>query len=251
MSDEPPETGSLTAHSSSLTALFGTADGISDRSAGTHHVAVGENVGVVHDVIDVHFGADKGVAEEVVAKSAAYVHQKVIVAGVAGVEDLATGSGLESVEAGRLPADTGHQIGANFFGDARLIDAVEIKQDWTIELACAVQALLGSPVRFEIESHPLVENYVAADGGVQAALFGADATRCKGRDASRCVIRPGRQGRAKADHGVGLLRRREAGDQQNRKNGREEGKLSQRNLLYWWLQAVRCRRQNVWMQGYG
>src|SRR5882724_7435582 len=132
--------------------LFWTANRVSDRGSNSNHVAIVKDVGIVKNVVEVRLGPEKHVAPHVVAEASANMHQKVIVADVAGVEINAAHGVGELIEPGALPADPTHQVGAEFLAQSGLVHAVEVKKEGPIVLAavCIIKALLGSPVRFEV-----------------------------------------------------------------------------------------------------
>jgi hypothetical protein len=182
------------------------ADGIADGSSDPHYIVGAEVGGVIYDVVEMRLGSDEHVSPDVVANTAADVHQKMIAAVIAGSEIDATAGGLIAVEASRLDADTTHQVEANFLAELGLIQAVEIKQNRTVRNAeSGIVSLAGFPGRFKVEAYALLEDDVATDAGVQTALFRHKATTLN------AVVRSWRHDGAEADHGVALLGRSETG----------------------------------------
>jgi len=185
--------------------LVGT-DGVPDRSSCAKHVVVAEDVGVVVDVVEVNLGADKEVSPDVVADTAADIHQEVT--GAHKILAAKSAGTIRQIEASALPANAGHEIRADLLAQFGLVHGVEVRDDGTIGLSArsAVGSLARSPCSLEVEADALVEDYVGADTGVEASFF-----RTK---ASIWVARSGRRENVAAEHGVPLLGRGKLGEEQ-------------------------------------
>jgi len=177
------------------------ADGVPDGSSYAKHVGGAELI-LIDDVVVMRFGADEDLAPDVVTNAAANMDEEVIVAGIAGAEIDAIRCGNISVEAGALPADAAHDVGAELLAESGLEDRIEVIQDWPVRLttiAAAVYALAGSPSHFKVEAKPAVEDNVGTHGGVKATLL------CDGWVGETGRVVRGRHQGTEAEHGVGLL----------------------------------------------
>jgi hypothetical protein len=138
-------------------------------------VTGGEEVRVIDDVKVANLRAEKHVPPHVVTNASTSIEQEVIAAGIASVEDLATGGGGESIETSCLPANATHQIKASFLAQPGLVDAVKVENDGTIGLTEATEvSLAGSPCGVKAEADTPVKDDIGADIHIQAALFGAN-----------------------------------------------------------------------------
>jgi len=173
--------------------LLGT-DGISDGGPHANDVVATEFVGVIQDVVEVGLRAEKKVSPYVVADAAANIDQEVVAAGVIVAGE--TVGAIRQIESSGLPTDAGHEVRADFLADARLVHAVEIKQNRAERLTTgsAISSLTPFPTTLKGEADAFVEYDIRAHAGIKASLFGTDA---RGR-----VARPRRHNGAAAEHGI-------------------------------------------------
>jgi len=226
-------------------SLVGTSDSVSDGAANADYVAGTEDIRVVQDVIVVGFGTNEQVPPDVVADAATEVNQEVVGTGVARAECVAGVAGVICVKAGILPTDTGEEVGSDFLGDSRLVDAVEVEDDGAIGLTGAAEVPNRSPGRVETDANAAMEDNVGANVGVKAAAFGANEI---GKTRGIAASGAGRNDGTESQHCIALLGNGQTGESQNRGNNSKEGELSQEKPPNDGLWAVRCRRQTIWMQ---
>src|SRR5579871_6840053 len=112
---------------------------------------------------------DKEMVPNVVANAATHIHKEVVRADeiVAGE----TVGAIGKIVACALPSNAGHQVSAHFLAEPRLIQRVEVAEDWTIRLS-GIRSLARPPRSLESEADSLMENNVGSDVVVQTALLG-------------------------------------------------------------------------------
>ena len=108
-------------------------DSVPDRSTHPNHVRVGENVGVVQDVVKASFWPDEYVSPNVVAEPGSSVDQEVIRADVV-VTGEAVGA-IGKVKASGLPTDAAEEIDTDLLAQARLVYAIEGEKDRAVGLS--------------------------------------------------------------------------------------------------------------------
>lgn len=153
-----------------LVVTNSVADGASHSK---HAVAV--ELDIVLDVIVVNFRTHEEVVPHVIANAGAEMLHEVIATGVVNTAaaEIAAGSNLWNIKSSGGNADTAHQIQADFLGDFRLIERVEIGEDGTISFILAgIDSLTCLPGGFNVEPEMMFETGdIAAEANVSAALF--------------------------------------------------------------------------------
>ena len=189
--------------------LVTTANGVSDGSSHAEEVVAAKTAGVrdvrlavAIDVVVMNFGAHEKIVPGVIANAAAKILHELVIAGVVdAAAKVAARRCKRIIEADAGDADTAEQVETSFLAQLRLIEKVEVGQNWAIvNLAGDIRSLASPPGSLDVDSETLLEaNDISADAQIRAAPF-CDVAGGKLLGGGR-----GRQYSASAEHYVALL----------------------------------------------